>query len=126
MRLASALAPGNRPHLIAVAVAVVAVAAWSAAMLVTLRAASLPDQATGMMVAVFAPGTEDQAAFARVLAAGGRPVRRTDPPLAWVVEAPVPGLAARLRAEGALLVLRDFPFGPVLAGCSGLGAPVGS
>lgn len=115
-----------RPHLIALAITVAAVAGWSAAMLVALRAAALPDDEAGVMIAVFAPGTTPDAAFTRVLAAGGRPVRRTDPPLAWVVEAQAPGLAARLRAEGAMLVLRDFPFGPVLAGCSGLGAPLGS
>lgn len=113
----------RRPHLLAAIAAATATLAWGGAMVAALRTAELPDDAGGMVVAVFAPGIGPDAAMARLISAGGRPVRRTAPPLAWLVEAPEPGLAARLRAHGAILVLGDFPFGPVLAGCSGLGAP---
>jgi hypothetical protein len=112
-------------HRLAFALAAATFLFWAVAMGLSLRAAALPDDASGMIVAVFAPGTEAPEAFARVLAAGGTPVRPTDPGLGLVAFAEAPGFAGRLREQGALLVLGDFPFGPVLAGCSGLGAPLG-
>lgn len=112
-------------HRLALLLAAGALLLWTGAMALVLRAAELPDDASGMLVAVFAPGTEAPAAFAAVLAAEGAPVRLTTPALGLLAYAETPGFAGRLRAQGAVLVLGDFPFGPVLAGCAGLGAPLG-
>ncbi len=113
-----------RPHRLALLALLAVLAAWGAMFAAAVRAADLPDAASGLVAVVFPPGITAEDGFARVLAAGGAPVRRTVPGgAALLAFAEAPGFAARLRDAGALLVLGDFPFGPVLAGCAGLGAP---
>jgi hypothetical protein len=111
------------PHRLALLALLAVVAAWAGLLAAAVRAADLPDDAAGLVAVVFPPGTPPEEALARTLAAGGLPVRRTAPPGALLAFAEAPGFAGRLREAGAYLVLGDFPFGPVLAGCAGLGAP---
>lgn len=105
-----------RHHLAAAALLAAIVAAWAVAMALVLQTARLPDEAGGLMLAAFAPLTGAEESFRAIAAAGGRPVR----PVArfiWVAYSDEPGLAGRLRAQGARFVVSDFAFGPALAGC---------
>jgi hypothetical protein len=66
--------------------------------------------------AVHKPGVQD-AAFTKLVNAGGTPVRRTWLGSVWVVTGDAPGLAGRLMAQGAMGAYRDLPVSPDLAGC---------
>lgn len=106
--------PGHRLALgLAGAVLLASLAAGMAAM----RAAALPPEASGGMLAVFEPGAAEDAMFAAIVEAGGRPVRRTWLPFVWVVAGEESGLAGRLRAHGAIGSYGELPFSPQIAGC---------
>jgi hypothetical protein len=106
--------PGHR---LALTLAVCVLAAWVAGMALTLRVAALKPEDTGNMLVVFAPGTEPDAAFTKLVNAGGTPVRRTWLRSVWVVTGDAPGLAGRLMEQGAMGAYRDLPVSPELAGC---------
>lgn len=106
----------RRAHLLALGLLAAVLLVWGAAMAVAVNAARLPDGASGKVLAVFGPSASSEATLAAIVAAGARPVR----PLAaflWVAQSDEPGLAGRLRAQGALAVFGDFAFGPSLSGC---------
>lgn len=92
---------------------------WGAAMWFTIRAAALPDEASGLMLAMFQPGTTSDAVLAAVIRAQAYPVRPTWIPFIWVVSGDTPGLPARLRAAGAIGAYGALPFAPPPAGCTG-------
>lgn len=98
---------------LAVAVLVVSLGAMAAAM----RAAALPDDASGTMIVVFQPGTGEDEIFARLVAAGGAPMRPTWLPFVWVVAGEAPDFVGRIRAAGALGAYGELPFSPQIAGC---------
>ena len=106
--------PGHR---LALTLATCVLAAWVAGMALTLRLAALKPEDTGTMLVVFAPGTEPDAAFTKLVNAGGNPVRRTWLGSVWVVTGDAPGLAGRLMEKGAMGTYRDLPVSPDLAGC---------
>lgn len=106
--------PGHR---LALTLATCVLAAWVAGMALTLRVAALKPEDTGTMLVVFAPGTEPDAAFTKLVNAGGNPVRRTWLGSVWVVTGDAPGLAGRLMEQGAMGTYRDLPVSPDLAGC---------
>lgn len=84
-----------------------------------MRQATLPDEASGMVLAVFPPGSDAEARFRAIARADGRLVRGTALPLGVVVDGEEAGFAGRLRAEGAGLVLAAGPFDLFTAGgCS--------
>jgi hypothetical protein len=87
------------------------------AMAVAIRSAALPPEASGKMLAVFEPGSEEDEVFARIVSAGAKPVRKTWLPFVWVVEGAERGLAGRLKKEGALGSYAELPFSPQIAGC---------
>jgi hypothetical protein len=87
-------------------------------MAVTLRQAALDGEAGGTVLAVFPPGMSDDEAFAAVLRAGGRPVRKTWMPFAWVAQGDEPGFVRRLEEQGALASYGEMPLGPALGGCA--------
>ena len=91
----------------------------------TLKAASLPDDATGTMLAVFGPGKTDAEIFAAIHNQGGMPVRKTSYGNIWVVHADQPGFVRAIGAYGAVGVYRDLPIGIALAGCAGVIAQMG-
>jgi hypothetical protein len=83
-----------------------------------VRAADLPPEAGGTMVAVFPPGFDGADALAAVARADGLPVRTTWLGNVWVVHGPEPGFAGRLREAGAWLAVAAVPFEPgLLGGC---------
>jgi hypothetical protein len=104
-------------HRLALQIAAAIVALWLLSMIVLVRAAALGPDASGTMLAVFDPGIAEDTIFASLLAAGGKPVRRTWLPFIWVVSGTGPGFAGRLRDQGALGTYRELPFAPTLAGC---------
>ncbi|MGE4247122.1 MAG: hypothetical protein AB7E66_14075 [Parvibaculaceae bacterium] len=97
----------------AAAVLVVSLIAGMAAM----RSAALPPEAAGKMLAVFEPGTNEDAMFTAIVKAGAAPVRRTWLPFVWVVAGEEPGLAGRLVSAGAIGSYGELPFSPQIAGC---------
>lgn len=98
---------------LAIAVVVVALGAMAAAM----RAAALPDDASGVMLVVFQPGIGEDEIFARLIAAGGAPLRPTWLPFVWVVSGEPAGFVGQIRATGALGAYGELPFSPQIAGC---------
>jgi hypothetical protein len=77
------------------------------------------------VTAVFVPGTPPAAIMAAVARAEGRLIRNTVLPFAVEVMGDRPGIARRLEAEGAILVLAELPAHALaVGGCSYL--PPGS
>jgi hypothetical protein len=106
--------PGHR---FALALAGVVLVVFLAVMAVTMRHAALPDEASGTVIVVFPAGLGEEEVFARLVRAGGRPLRRTWAPGVWVVAGEEKGFAGRLADEGALAAYRELPFSPQIAGC---------
>ena len=106
--------PGHR---LALALLAGVMLVWIIGMAVVMRHAALAPEASGTMLAVFEPGTPDDAVFASLTRAGARIVRPSGLGFVWVVTSEEPGLAGRLVAEGALGAYRDLPISPVIAGC---------
>jgi hypothetical protein len=93
---------------------------WLVVMAVLMRAGALLPEASGLMLAVFEPGTPPDAVFASLVAAEARPVRSTAFGFIWVVAGDTPGLAGRLKEQGAIGAYRDLPISPTIAGCFAL------
>ncbi len=106
--------PGHR---LALGLFIGVLAIWLAVMAAVMRDAALPPEASGPMLAVFEPGTPDDAIFASITRAGARPVRPSAFGFIWIVAGDEAGLAGRLKAEGALGAYRDLPISPTIAGC---------
>lgn len=106
--------PGHR---LALVLFISVLVVWLAAMAVVMRQAALPPEASGPMLAIFEPGTDDNVIFASLTRAGGRPIRAAAFSFIWIVAGDEPGLAGRLVAEGALGAYRDLPISPTIAGC---------
>lgn len=116
-----------RPHRLAAALFGGVLVVWLGLIALVLRAAALPPEAAGTVLAVFPPGIAEEDAFRAIVWAGGNPVRRVDLPGTWVVNDEAPGFAGRLDEAGAILVLGELPLGlgPGLAGCTALMVDVG-
>lgn len=114
--------PGPAPtlpgHGFALVLGGVVAAVWLGAMALTLGDAQLPAEADGTVLAVFPPGSSDEAMFSAVVRAGGEPLRSTWVGFAWVARGTEAGFAGRLRDQGARAVFGDLPVGPVLGGCA--------
>jgi hypothetical protein len=106
--------PGHR---LALSLFAGVLAIWLAGMTVLMRQAALPPEAAGTMLAVFEPGTPAGEIFASLTRAEARIVRPGGLGFIWIVSADEPGLAGRLKREGALGAYRDLPISPVIAGC---------
>ena len=104
-------------HRLALALFAGVIAIWLAGMAVVMRHAALPPEASGTMLAVFEPGTPEDEVFASLTRADARIVKPSGLGFIWVVASDQPGLAGRLRREGALGAYRDLPLSPVIAGC---------
>ncbi|BCX17928.1 MAG: hypothetical protein KatS3mg117_1610 [Geminicoccaceae bacterium] len=107
-------------HLVATAfllATAVVVCALATALLV--RAAADPAR-TGRFTAFFPVTTPPEARLLAIVAAGGVPVRESWIPGGIELESEEPGIASRLEAEGARLVLPGLPTNLLAAGgCSG-------
>lgn len=93
---------------------------WLAVMAAVMRAAALPPEAAGPMLAIFEPGTPQDQVFASLVNAGARPVRETAFGFIWVVAGDEPGLAGRLVQHGAIGAYAELPLSPSIAGCFAL------
>ncbi len=93
---------------------------WLIAMAVIMRAGALTPEATGTMLAVFEPNTPSDKVFTSIVNAGGKPIRQTSFGFIWVVNAEEPGLAGRLKENGAIGSYRNLPISPTIAGCFAL------
>ena len=122
------MAPALRPdlrtsrgptHGLAAALLAAVLLAWAGFAALAVRAAALPPEAAGTMVAVFSPTVSEAEVLTAVARADGLPVRPTWVRNAWVVHGPTPGFAGRLGAAGAWAALASMPFEPsgVLGGC---------
>lgn len=106
----------GRYHRLAAAIFGGIIAVWGIGMAVAVSATSVADSEAGTMVSVFSP-TDDHAAVSAIRAAGGLMIANPDAGT-WVVHGRDDGFAARLRAQGALGVFRDFPVAlPGVSGC---------
>ncbi len=105
-------------HGYALAFAGVVLLVWLGVMGVSLRQAALPEETSGLMLAVFPPGTSDNAAFTAMVNAGGEPVRSTWLGFAWVARGRESGFVGRLKRAGALAAYGELPVGPMLGGCA--------
>lgn len=104
-------------HRLALALFAGVIAVWLVGMAVVMRHAALPADASGTMLAVFEPGTPEDEVFAALTRADARIVKPSGLGFIWVVSGTEPGLAGRLRREGALGAYRELPVSPVIAGC---------
>lgn len=104
-------------HKLALWLAAAVIAMSFLAMAAAMRAAALPPEASGKMLVVFQPGTNESDIFARLIAAGGSPVRQTWLPFVWVVASETPGFAGAIMAHGAMGAYDEMPFSPQVAGC---------
>ena len=109
--------PGHR---LAVSLFLSVLVVWIAVMAVLMRQASLPHEASGLMLAVFEPGTTPDDIFAKLTIAGARPIRETAFGFIWVVAGDESGLAGRLAGQGAIGAYRELPLNPSIAGCFAL------
>ena len=109
--------PGHR---LAISLFLSVLAVWITVMSVLMRQASLPHEASGLMLAVFEPGTPPDDIFAKLTIAGARPIRETAFGFIWVVAGDESGLAGRLAGQGAIGAYRELPLNPSIAGCFAL------
>ena len=104
-------------HRLALALFAGVIAVWLIGMAAVMRHAALPSEASGTMLAVFEPGTPEDDVFASLTRADARIVKPSGLSFIWVVSSDEPGLAGKLRREGALGAYRELPVSPVIAGC---------
>lgn len=104
-------------HRLAFAIGTGILLAWLVAMAIAMRAAALPPDASGAMIVVFPPTMHENAALDAIVAAGGKPVRRTWISSVWVVQGEGDGYAGRITGNGALAAYSEFPLSPEIAGC---------
>lgn len=107
-------------HRLAIALFVSVIMIWLAIMAAVMRAAALPPEATGTMLAVYDPGTPQDVIFASLTRAEAQPVRPTAFGFIWIVSGEDPGLAGRLKEQGAIGAYRELPISPTIAGCFAL------
>ena len=106
--------PGHR---LAIGFLLAILAIWLVVMAAIMRDAALPPEASGVMLAVFEPGTAEDTIFAKLTTANARPIRPTAFGFIWIVSGDGPGLAGRLRENGAIGAYRELPISPTIAGC---------
>jgi len=107
-------------HRLAIGLFVSVIVIWLGVMAAVMRAAALPPEATGTMLAVYDPGTSQDVIFASLTRADARPVRPTAFGFIWIVAGEKAGLAGRLREQGAIGAYRELPISPTIAGCFAL------
>lgn len=106
--------PGHR---LALGFVISVLTIWLVAMAVLMRQSALPREASGLMLAVFEPGTAQDDIFAALTRAEARIVRPSALGFVWIVAGDEPGLAGRLADQGAIGAYRDLPISPAIAGC---------
>lgn len=93
---------------------------WFVGMALLFKAAALPPEASGTVIALFPIGTETTRAVTASAAAGAKLVSPSWFENVLVVADEAPGLAGRLKEHGALAVFANTSFGGFsFAGCIG-------
>ena len=93
---------------------------WLIGMALLFEAAALPAEAAGTVIVLYPLGTETAEAVAASAAAGAKLVSASWFENVQVVADETPGLAGRLKAQGALEVFENISFAGVsFAGCVG-------
>jgi hypothetical protein len=96
------------------------VLSWLVIMVVLFKTAALPPEASGTVIVVFPIGTESAEAVAASAAAGAKLLSPSAFENMLVVADAAPGLAGRLKEQGALEVFENMTFaGFSFAGCIG-------
>lgn len=90
---------------------------WLAGFALFMHVGRAASDQSGSILAVFSPSMAENQVFARIVQAGGRPVRPTWMPGTWVTYGDNAGFAGRLEAQGAIGAYISTPFLPQLAGC---------
>lgn len=108
-------------HLLAAGFFLAILIGWGFSLRGTLAQADLPDEAGGRLLVVFPWRYTAPASFAAAAGTGSAIAREMWLSNMLIVQDGRPGLAARLRAAGAVAVYESAPFeGFVLPGCTGL------
>jgi hypothetical protein len=93
---------------------------WLIGMALLFEAAALPPEASGTVIVLYPPGTDTPGAVIASAAAGAKLVSPSWFDNVLVVADETPGLAGRLKAQGALEVFENLSFAGVsFAGCVG-------
>lgn len=93
---------------------------WAVAMVLLLRQADLPDEASGTVFVVFESGSSDIERLTLLARADGVVIGQTSLPNIWVVHSEESGFAGRLRRAGASAVFREIDMSNVsVNGCFG-------
>jgi len=77
---------------------------WLLVMAIALPLATLPERASGRVLAVFPPGLPAEQRLLAIAAADGRPVLPMLGGLAWLAESETDSFVGRLKAAGAWAV----------------------
>jgi hypothetical protein len=90
---------------------------WLAGFALFMNLGRVSPEQSGTVLAVFSPGMTEPQVFAKIIQAGGRPIRPTWMPGTWVTYGDKAGFAGRLETQGAIGAYSSTPFLPQLAGC---------
>lgn len=95
---------------------------WLIALGLLFEAAALPPEASGTVIVLFPPGTKVAESVAAGAAAGAKLVSPSWFENVLVVADEAPGLARRLKEQGAIEVFENIRFAGIsFAGCIGAG-----
>lgn len=112
--------PDGADHRFALKLLAWIVGIWVIGMALLFEAAALPPEASGTVIVLYPPGTATPAAVVSSAAAGAKLVSSSWFDNVLVVADETPGLAGRLKAQGALGVFENMSFAGVsFAGCVG-------
>jgi len=116
--------PDGADHRFALKLLAWVVGIWLLGMALLFEAAALPPEASGTVIAVFPIGTETAQSVAASAAAGAKLVSPSWFENVLVVADEAPGLAGRLKDQGAHAVFENMSFaGFSFAGCIGARLP---
>jgi hypothetical protein len=111
---------GGLGHLFALKLAGAIVGVWLVLMSVVLYHAALPPEGSGVVIAVFPPGTDSTTVATASAATGARILSTTWFDNMLVVEDESAGFAGRLKQAGAVAAFRNVSFaGLSFVGCVG-------
>jgi hypothetical protein len=116
--------PETADHRFALKLLAWIVGIWLTAMAFLFEAAALPPEASGTVIALFPPGMDSAQSFGASAAAGAKLVSTTWFDNVLVVADETPGLAGRLKAQGAIEAFKNMSFAGIsFAGCIGARLP---
>jgi hypothetical protein len=112
--------PDGADHRLALKLLAWIIGTWVIGIALLFEAAALPPEASGTVIVVYPLGTDTAAAVVSSAAAGAKLVSPSWFDNVLVVADETPGLAGRLKAQGALGVFANMSFAGVsFAGCVG-------